>query len=180
MNPYRSPGSCADGSSAEQASTCVSVCELRRPVRCVLLGWAGLTLLFLVSAPFVDAPVVAYIFGGSLYSLFLVVTAVGFALLKWRKAWATYAAAGGICVVVAVSMLIWVPIYFRMPMHVVGMFMHVCRVVTAAILVSLTILALCGWTRFVWQSRKLGHSQRLPSGDLPDAQMTPNKREPSK
>lgn len=142
-------------------------------------GLGGLTLLFLVTAPFVDVPVVAYIFGGSLYSLFLVVTAVGVALLKWHKAWATCVAAGGIFVV-AVSMLIWVPIYFRMPMHVVGIFMHVGRAVTGIGLLALTILSLCGWTRFVWQSRKIGHSQRLPSGNLPDGQTTASKREPSK
>jgi len=153
MNPYRSPGSHADASCAEQSSACESARELRRPVRCVLLGWAGLTLLFLVTAPFVDLPVVAYIVGGSLYALFVVTAVVGVALLKWRKAWATCVAAGGIFVV-AVAMLLWVSIYFRMPMHVIRIFMHVVRAVTGISLLALTILSVCGWTRFVWQSRK--------------------------
>ena len=56
-------------------------CELRRPAKVVVWGWASLVLLFLVMAPFVDVPWTVFVLSGTLYSLFLVVFSTGLALL---------------------------------------------------------------------------------------------------
>ena len=118
-------------------------------MRSVLVGWALLSLLFGVTAPFVDLPTASYVLGGVLYSFLLVAVSVGLSLLGKRAAawaWGMLTAAGVLAVGLLVVLVILPPSF-----DVIRPLTLTAYVLAGMALSGAMAASLCGWIRFFRQ-----------------------------
>lgn len=139
-------------------------CELRRPVRFVVWGWAFLVLLFVVTAPFVDVPWTVYIPGGTLYSLFLVLFSVGLTLLGKPNS------QRAMMVMLATTLVGWGSIVLllisRASLGVIGSVLPVVEVIISLAMVGVMALSIVGWIRF-FRKRHNDDQPQTPPADKP-------------
>lgn len=121
--------------------------ELRHPVRCVALGWALLTLLFAATAPFVDMPWPKFLLDGIVYSLILVVVAVGLVLLRTHRMMRICLFVG--CIVLLVDMTLATFLAARSSLETVGWILRTTQCIMGLAIVGLPMLSIGGWIRFV-------------------------------
>ena len=136
-------------------------CELRRPAKVVVWGWASLVLLFLVTAPFVDMPWTVCVVTGTLYSLFLVVFTTGLALLG------TPNRQRAMMVMLAAIFAGWgsllLLLLFRPSVAIFGSILLVIEVILGLVMLGLVALSIAGWVRFCRQPQNASQPQTPPA-----------------